>query len=178
MFSVEDETSEEPESSSSWLVSSSSDFVSEVVEKVLVVDGASEDPWEVLFDPVADELCELSSKREEVEGSSSITAAGWTPFWLWGSYRAWWHFSRMQSLWFWPRGMMPVLGSMIRSVSRRAGDKGTQEDEGWVCSRSREIPPWLSGRLHLWFSWGHCSENPQGSYSPNQLSFGKHIEGN
>jgi len=50
--------------------------VSEVVEKVLVVDGASEDPWEVLFDTVADELCKLSSKREEVERSSSITAAG------------------------------------------------------------------------------------------------------
>lgn len=76
MFSVEVEALEEPESSSSSLVSSSSDVVSEVVEKVLVVDGASEDPWEVLFDPVADELCELSSKREEVERSSSITAAG------------------------------------------------------------------------------------------------------
>ena len=50
--------------------------MSEVVEKVLVVDGASEDPWEVLFDTVADELCKLSSKREDVEGSSSITAAG------------------------------------------------------------------------------------------------------
>ena len=50
--------------------------MSEVVEKVLVVDGASEDPWEVLFDPVADEPCELSSKREEVEGSASIIPAG------------------------------------------------------------------------------------------------------
>ena len=50
--------------------------MSEVFEKVLVVDGASEDPWKVLFDTVAEELCELSSKREEVEGSSSITAAG------------------------------------------------------------------------------------------------------
>ena len=35
---------------------------------MLVVDGASKDPWEVLFDPVADELCDLSSKREEGRG--------------------------------------------------------------------------------------------------------------
>ena len=35
---------------------------------MLVVDGASKDHWGVLFDPVADELCEVSSGIKKGRG--------------------------------------------------------------------------------------------------------------